>query len=248
MRARAGISLTECMVALALGSVVTSAAATTLAGQARLLRALMAQQADAEAARVAAGVLRDELRWLDAATDIRGVAGDSLAIRVLRGSGIVCAATASELHVRYDGMRLPDPAKDSILIVTARASRVVALLGAESGASCASADSSADDPAAEAARTGDGVPLRLRVLDETGATDAALVAVFESGVYFVRDAALRYRLGREGRQPLTDERFATRGPPVVVDRASSIAIVPLAWPPVTARPVDTVRVTLVNRP
>lgn len=247
MRVRAGISLTECMVALALGSVVTSAAATTLAGQARLLRAMMAQQADAEAVRVTAGVLRDELRWLDAATDIHGVAGDSMAFRVLRGSGIVCGATASELHVRYVGMRLPDATKDSILVLTARASHAAALQGAEPGGSCTT-DPSADDPAADPVPTGEGVPFRLRLGDAADATDATLVAVFESGVYFVRDAALRYRLGREGRQPLTDERFATRGPPVALDRASSIAIVPLAWPPVAERPADTVRVTLVNRP
>lgn len=248
MRVRAGISLTECMIALALGSVVTSAAATTLAGQARLLRVMMAQQTDAEAVRVTAGVLRDELRWLDAAADIHGVAGDSMAFRVLRGSGIVCGATASELHVRYVGMRLPDPTKDSILVLTARASHVAALQGAEPGGSCTTADPSAHDPAAEAGSTGEGVPFRLRLGDAADATDATLVAVFESGVYFVRDAALRYRLGREGRQPLTDERFATRGPPVALDRASSIAIVPLAWPPVAERPADTVRVTLVNRP
>lgn len=227
MKARAGVTLVECMLALALGGLVSAAVGSVLMTQNRLLRGMGALAADADARRVTAGVLRAELLWIDPRHDVRSLAGDSLAVRLYRGGGSVCAVAADRLLVRYGGARLPAPDKDSVLVRAGAAEHVYPLSGFEGGASCNG------DPAVW--------------LHFDGAPAAANhVLLFESGTYYVRDRALRYRIGREGRQPITDERFATRMPGVMLDDDRARAVVPLAWPAASHRPPEVLRIHFAN--
>ena len=121
---------------------------------------------------------------------MRAVSADSLALRSFRGTGFVCARSGNELRLRYRGDRLPDATKDSVLLLPG--GRVTHLLDA--GAA----------PHACTAQPGEAIVfIRLPGF----VTDDAAALVFESGAYFLTARALRYRLGAEGRQPLTGELF-----------------------------------------
>jgi hypothetical protein len=104
----------------------------------------------------------------------------------------VCAndSVAAELTVTYRGERTPDPTKDSVLVITAEGRvEARALRGVGTAASSCVAP---------------GVRQRLRM--EVGAPSGTVaVRVFERGSYYLSDAALRYRRGASGRQPLTPE-------------------------------------------
>lgn len=225
--ARPGVTLVECVVALVIGGLVTAAVASVMMAQAAVLRTASERSADADALRITAGVLRDELRWIDPARDVRAIAGDSLAVRLFRGGGAVCRTDVGSLAVDYSGARGPDPAKDSVLVLTTGAEAVFALTAAES-TTCGSR------PA--------------RRLGVAGALpgEPVFALIFESGTYYLRDRAFRYRLGREGRQPLTDERFAPAGPIATIAPDSARAGVRMAWPAQQRRPVDTLFIRFVN--
>jgi hypothetical protein len=82
--------------------------------------------------------------------------------------------------------------------------------------------------------------VRLAGLQQT----PAVVLIFESGTYYLRDRALRYRIGSEGRQPITDERFASGRGAVMHDAAASVLAVRVAWP--NGQAADTLRVQFAN--
>lgn len=213
------------MVALALGSLVCACVTMVIATQGRLLRAMIAQSADAEAARIVHGVLGADLRALTLPLDVRHAAGDSVAARLFRGVGVPCGRQGAALLVRFHGMRMPAVGKDSLLLVHAAGDAAAGLVAAETGA-CEGAEA-------------DNV---VRLAGAAGTP--AVVLVFESGTYYVRDRAFRYRLGAEGRQPVTDERFRSSSPPVSLDAAGGVLTVPVAWP--HGRFSDTVRVRFAN--
>ena len=165
--------------------------------------------ARADALRVAGVVLGAELAWL-APADIAGAGPDSLRIRALRGTGIVCAGGATDVLVRYQGLRLPEPEKDSVLVVE-RAERTIALstVAAAPGACFAGTD--------ETVQRWSGVgPI------PTG----AVLLVFETGSYSFGGGALRYRRGRAGRQPLTGELLGARAAFALRDRDGAPAAAP----------------------
>jgi hypothetical protein len=171
--------------------------------QLQLARNVAERAATADAVRVALTVLDGEARRITVA-DVRAVAPDSVAMRSFRGLGVFCHAEGGDVVVRYRGDRQPDARKDSVLVTRGDGADQVHALLDVSGA--ASADC--------VARPGEAV-LRLR-LSGTVIDPAALV-LFESGSYYVTGRALRYRLGAEGRQPLTAELFlhpATRFGPL----------------------------------
>jgi type II secretory pathway pseudopilin PulG len=185
--ARPGFSTIELLVALTLGALVAGAALALLVGQSRLVRSTGDAADAAEALRTATQVLSAETRWLVPTLDVRAVARDSLSLRALRGSGVVCALDpAYGAVVRYRGLRDPDPSKDSVLIERGPHTEVTALLLGviTTGAVC------------------DSVPaIKLAVNQPLAVGD--LLLVFESGNYYLSSGALRYRLGAEGRQPIT---------------------------------------------
>ncbi|MGH7443936.1 MAG: PulJ/GspJ family protein [Longimicrobiales bacterium] len=230
MRPRAGMTLVECLVAFALSGLVSAAVASVLMTQGRLVRAMTELAADTDARRITAAVLRAELRWIAPATDVRAIAGDSIAVRLYRGTGSVCGVVADRLLVYYAGARLPAPDKDSVLVRSREGESVHDLVGVENGAAC------------------DGRPAVWLRIDGAAPAAAAAVLVFESGTYFVREGAFRYRLGAAGRQPITDERFATTSPPVRLGADPGAALIPIGWPAATGRSPDSVSIHFANVP
>jgi len=195
MRSRPGIALAELITALMLTGIVAGALFAMIRTQTRLVSNTIERTGQADALRVASLVISGETRAL-APADIRAVGADSLAVRIFRGTGIVCASDSGVAHVRYRGLRQPDTDKDSVLIADTEEVRPLdGVTG--SASSCASAgelDITVHTPGE-------------RLLPGT------VLLVFESGAYYFSTRALRFRRGGEGRQPITDERLddATTG-------------------------------------
>jgi hypothetical protein len=121
-----------------------------------------------------------------------------LSLRAFRGVAEVCEppSAAGEALVRHSGLRLADPTKDSLLVLTAEGAWEVARLVTRAPVTgrC----------------PGWAEPLeRWRWEPEIGS--AVLLRVFERGSYHLEDRAFRYRAGDGGRQPLTPERLHDAG-------------------------------------
>ena len=180
--ARPGVTLPELVLVAWLFSLVLLATARFAGAQAGLVAGSQDRVRAADAMRTADLVLTAELRYTTAADRVTG--SDSVRLRAVRGSGVVCPG-GSGLHISYRGVRRPDPSKDSVALVTdgATGGTVHALDGAVADPTC-----------------GD---YRLMVDPPVSAT-AGLALVFETGAYYLTDGALRYRRGRGGRQPVTE--------------------------------------------
>lgn len=191
-RGRAGHTLAEATVALLLAAVLTAALASlfALVGRAASAHADLAARAETEM--TVAAVLGEELRAATAG-DVR-FGPDSVRLRAFRGQGRVCAIAGARVVVDYAGFRLPEPDKDSVLLVSARGEAAHDVIGVADG-SCPTR------------AIGRGLTLTLA---DTVAPDAALALTFESGAYSIHAAALRYRRGASGRQPLTAENLDVR--------------------------------------
>jgi prepilin-type N-terminal cleavage/methylation domain-containing protein len=194
-RRRGGFTLVELVVALALTGLLGGIVFSTLVAQLRLARVTASTAVENDAARTAATVVAGEVRRA-AASDLRAIAADSLAIRTFRGLAIPCADDGTAIVVRYRGDRLPDVRKDSLLALNGAAARALALVDSRAAAAV---------PCTALA----GEALLRWVIERPDSLEGELVAmlVFESGRYFLAGRALRYRVGAEGRQPLTAEVF-----------------------------------------
>jgi hypothetical protein len=137
-------------------------------------------------------IVPSELRSSDPRTDIRASASDSIAARWFRGSGPVCDVSGTDVWVRMRTMRDPDPVKDSLLLI------------GPAGEKSSAISSVVSDPAHCPGADGDEV-YRIAVNPVSPVSDAVAAMFFESGSYYLSQRALRYRLGGEGRQPLTEE-------------------------------------------
>lgn len=192
---RAGYSLAEATVALFLAGALIVCLASILQAVGRLATAHERVSAAAETERTVAAVLGAELRIQtanDAAFD-----ADSVRLRAFRAGGTVCTADDSGITLAYRGLRMPEPDKDSVLLVGAGAEAV--------------ADVASFSVAADCHRDG-GIGLRLA----TAGPPADLVRpvyalLFETGAYSISASALRYRRGAGGRQPVTATNLSTRG-------------------------------------
>jgi len=219
VRAReCGATLAEAIVALLVGLAVVQLGLSTLA-RFRTVQADLARRADELVAlRVGRHVLRRELSLGVPGRDWTA-AGDSLAVRAFRGTAIVCAADSAtaEVVVAYGGERAPDPSKDSVLLVSVNGlASVHALAGVGvTPVPCAGFR--------------DATPMRWR-LDRAAPSGAAVARLFERGSYHLSDAALRYRRGTSGRQPLTPEVWsAATAWDLAADRLG-VALVPSGRP------------------
>ncbi len=188
-----GFSLPEMLVALALGLLLVHLG---LESSRRLgeARARLAARGDALVAlRVFRHVVRRETRMGLGGVDWWS-AGDSLALRAFRGAALVCHndTTSARLVVSYVGDRAPDPAKDSLLLLSADGVREVRALVAASAPPlpCSGLE---------------GGSAALWSLDAPAPPGNVAAKLFERGSYHLSDAALRYRRGAGGRQPLTPE-------------------------------------------
>ena len=186
---RRGYSLVELLMALLLTALIGAVLLGLLLAQLALARVTAQRALTAEATRTTLQVIGGEVRRSHP-VDMRALSADSLALRSFRGTGIVCAVSGSELRLRYRGDRLPDASKDSMLLLPS--GRVTHFV--DTGPA----------PHACNAQAGEAVVF-IRVPGFV--PDDAAALVFESGAYFLSSRAFRYRLGAEGRQPLTAELF-----------------------------------------
>jgi hypothetical protein len=189
LRNRVGSSLLEAMAVMTLSAIVMAVIAGVCAAQLRLARVTAEQAVATEAVRTVTSVLSGEARRMMAA-DVSADSDDSLAIRAFRGTGLPCGTTTTGVLVRYVGDRVPDPAKDSILILGALPEFGTPLFDS---APAAGTCSSLPGEAVLEWRTGGTVP------------PGSVLLLFESGSYHLSTRALRYRIGPGGRQPLTTE-------------------------------------------
>jgi hypothetical protein len=208
----------ELVVTLALTAIVSAALGSVLLTHMRVTRIVAARVAAANAVRLALHVIPAELRLARPATDIRSLAPDSLAARLPRVTGTVCARAGSQLWISASGMREPDPAKDSMLLLSGTGEVAAALSGL------------AEDPGGCPERSG---LTTYRVDAPADSVAGAAVLIFESGTYYARERAFRFRVGAEGRQPLTEEVFSNVGAAFVLrpdssGPALSIRLVPRA--------------------
>jgi hypothetical protein len=189
MHPRAGAALLELLAAAMLSGIVVAAAVLLLQTQNAVGRNITARSERNDAMRSAFATLRAELRDITAA-DLRAVGRDSIAARIFRGVAIVCGFNLPDVFVRYQGLRLPDVAKDSAL-----------QLGLENVIPIGSVRT---DSSACVRSSGEQV---LAIRWQAPARVGAAWLIFESGSYHLNTFALRYRQGGSARQPITNEVF-----------------------------------------
>ncbi len=192
---RPGFTIVETLVALSLGWLVAFLVLTTLARQRRIQTGLSHRSDGLAAVRMTRAVLVDEALVGAPGRDGWRLSGGSLELRAFRGIALPCTSpTASdELAVRVQGIRLPDPDKDSVLVVDfTGAGPVIAILDRQAGTEV------------DCGGPGPGTLERWRL---SGAVPkgALVLRYFERGSYHLSGRALRYLRGQAGRQPLTPE-------------------------------------------
>ena len=192
-----GFTLVEVLVALLLSLLLVHLGLDTLRHLDAARRRISGRTDALVALRVSRHVLRRETRHGVAGADWVA-AGDSLSIRAFRGAAVVCGPDSApgDIVVSYRGDRAPDPTKDSVLLVSADGTRSVRALVGTAAAStpCTVLDSAG------------GAVWRL---DAPVSESVVAAKLFERGSYHVSGAALRYRRGPGGRQPLTPEVLAS---------------------------------------
>jgi hypothetical protein len=181
-------------VSLLLGLAVISFGWGALAHQRTVASRFRAEMDLLSARRLAAIVIGKELRAGVRGRDWIGSALDSISLRAFRGWGPVCGwgSESGRITVAYHGERAANPAKDSVLILTADGWRRANLTGRASGPRSCETDLGGDS---EVWTIDPPIP------------GALVVRIFERGSYHVSGGALRYRRGRGGRQPLTLDVF-----------------------------------------
>jgi hypothetical protein len=161
------------------------------------MTALVARSDVLTAERILWGVVRTETASGRAGRDWRVTAPGILGLRAFRGRGVPCPDDPGGeewVEVRYVGWRVPDPAKDSVLVLDGAgrwtATELIARGRGDEREGC---------PARGTERR---ERWRLRPPPRR---PVVLLRLFESGSYHLEDAAFRYRRGAGGRQPLTAE-------------------------------------------
>lgn len=184
-----GFSLPEILIGLVIaGTVAATAISLVLTGLSAFAHHIHSLSAG-EALRSPEVVLPSEIRTLVPGIDLAVPDAAVIELRAIRGSGLVCRTDAGRLHLRYTGIRRPDPVKDSaLLIVPGGTEKVLPVVASGPGAGeCGAATALIEVP------TDDAV------------SEGTAVLIFERGSYHLEQSAFRYRRGMGGRQPLTAE-------------------------------------------
>jgi prepilin-type N-terminal cleavage/methylation domain-containing protein len=182
-----GFTLVELLVSLLLGSLLVGTAFRAYGTLGAVGRQVSQDAALVGALRSSRAVLRSELLTGVPSLDWSPYPPDSVRLRAFRALGTICGISPdSALIVTRRNGRRPDPGKDSVLVLDGRGDwSTVALTSWASNASCP------------------GMTERWEV--DPRPMDPALLLLFETGSYHLSGAALRYRRGGGGRQPLTEE-------------------------------------------
>ena len=202
MKGQEGFTVAEALVTSVLMLLVLQVAWSLTAGAARAAVGIADRAEGLAGARAVAWVLGEELEGGRAVIDVGRPAADSFGMRAFRGTAIVCAQEDSATFiVRRVGTRSPDPGKDSVLALAPDGRWLAGRLEAWSRA-----------PGTCPSRSG-GREERWRLRRPPGS--GVLFRLFERGSYHLTGGALRYRIGRGGRQPIT--------PPVLDPAGSGVA-------------------------
>lgn len=183
----------EWLVAVSLVAVLATLSATAMVASLRRGMSVLVHVEGGAAAQAATNVLRSELSRAAPGLDWTAPSGDSLRIRAVRGTAWICGVlgTGGRVTVVYRGDRTPNPAKDSVRIL--------------------SADGSVEVRGLRARRTRARCPHTGLPADEwdlgPSPPQEAVLRLFESGTYAMDRGALRYRTGRGGRQPVAGVAF-----------------------------------------
>ena len=192
-----------------LAGVLTACLAGLLGVVGRLAATQARLAAASETERIIAAVLGAELRALTA-PDF-ALQDDSVRLRAFRGAGAVCAADGTTFTLAYRGVRLPEPDKDSVLLIWPEFEAAADIEAAGAGGVCEGADAA---------------PIRISipepVADAGGAPAYALI--FETGAYSIAGSALRYRRGAGGRQPVTEANLVTAGSGLALVNGGGVAV------------------------
>lgn len=213
---RSGVSLVEIVVVIAITSLLSAVLIGTLVAQLELARSAAQRALTNDAVRTTLAVVGGELRRA-MPVDIRSLSDESLALRSFRGLAHLCDEDGPV--VRYRGDRLPDPTKDSVLVVRVDGEQSFRLTDSRTAAPGGSCTSEPDHHL-----------LRLDLEGGAPTEGATALLVFESGEYHLSTRALRYTLGAGGRQPLTAERFAHPGTAFLTWSGSYTVGIGLAFP------------------
>lgn len=193
-----GFTLAEVLVSLLLGYLLVGLALGTLARQRAVVHTLSGRAERLAAARLARHVLGSEARAA-AGAGAFAAGSDSLALRAFRGYALRCPGELGRrvIAVSAAGVRAPDPAKDSVLLMLASGGTAAFALVAREGSvgPC----------------LGEGRPSERWTLSGPVPPGVVAARYFERGVYHLSGGALRYRRGLAGRQPLTPEVLAHPG-------------------------------------
>jgi hypothetical protein len=193
MPMRHGSSLAELVVAMTVGGLLSALLFGLLSSQLRLARETPDRIDVADAVRVTSHVVAGEVRRM-APPDLRALSRDSMAIRAYRGAAIVCARDGEHLGVRFRGDRLR---------------RILpripfwSCLRSPQNVPCVCSISVMRRPTC-VAKPGETL---MSWTVQPAIDMASVLLIFESGTYYLTAGALRYRLGAEGRQPVTTELF-----------------------------------------
>ena len=192
---RAGWSALELLIALALAVLLGGLVGRTIVDAARIHARTVADAEALQTAGLIGHVLSLELS-APADQDRHSSGGTStVTLRAFRASALICPDLDPEgrLIVRVRGDRQPDPAKDSLLVLTRSGRWISAALEGRSSRTpgCPSAPSATT----EVWTVSEAIP------------DGVLVRVFERGTYHLSDSTFRWSRGDGGRQPLTPARL-----------------------------------------
>jgi hypothetical protein len=234
---RAGHTLAELVVGLLLASLVGAAVVALLHASSRAVVDLVGRSEASELRTTVAALLHAETSIGRPGEDWALEGEAALRLRAFRGYGLPCLPPLPGvdlpdlLPVVRLGDRAPDPARDSVLVVTTRGRRLVAdLVWVGPGVGGAEGDC----PAPTGTWTGP-VAERWRLAWGGGGTGphegVVLLRLFERGRYSLEDGAFRYRQGMGGRQPLTPEVLPAGSRFTLDPRGQAVVeLPPLAWP------------------